>query len=284
MKNLLGIGALIDRAWEQYRKNFKVLIKISAWMLIITAINIIAMGFYPVNAAELTRSLNGWEIFGMVLFLLNNTVFAFVIGIWVVNALITAIHTQADGGKITMADLHKKGWSLFLPQLVVRILLALIFAASVAVPLILFWVISNFAISFLPTIVFFLLLFAVLILFLPPLMLLVYLAFSVFALVDDGFKGIDAIKESARLVKGRFWAVFARLAIPKLLYFGVFFIAQFLLAIVLQVIVFGIIGDVDSLAFMRANLLILPTSYTILFVLINPILLITDHEIYQDLK
>ncbi|HJN84885.1 MAG TPA: hypothetical protein QF873_01025, partial [Patescibacteria group bacterium] len=122
-----------------------------------------------------------------------------------------------------------------------------------------------------------------LILFLAPLAILVYLAFAVFALVVSGHQGAAALKESIRLVKGRFWPVIIRLFIPKLLYFGLFFLAQVLLVMILEVAVFGLLGGADELLIQRVNWLILPTSYTVLFIFINPLLLITDHKIYRDL-
>ncbi|NQV12474.1 hypothetical protein HQ524_03845 [Candidatus Uhrbacteria bacterium] len=283
MKKLIGIGALIDQSWEQYRNHFGTLIKLSLWTLVVTAINVIAIGLYPVNATELTRNLSGWEISGIILFVLNNTVFALIIGIWVVNALITAIHNQDLGKKIKMVQLHQVGWKLFWPQFIVRIYLGVIFLITVAIPLVAFWFITNVLSTFLPTLVILLLLFAAMILFVAPLSIMIYLAFAIFALVVSGHQGMDALKESARIVKGRFWSIFIRLGIPKLLYFGIFFLAQFLLTIVLEVIVFGLLGGADAITIQRANWLILPTTYTLLFVFMNPLLLITDHKIYKDL-
>ncbi|MBT6254458.1 hypothetical protein HOI83_04490 [Candidatus Uhrbacteria bacterium] len=283
MKKLLGIGALIDQSWDQYRKHFPMLIKISAWALVVTAVNVIAISMYPINASELTRSLNGWEITGLLLFVLNNTILAIVVGVWIVNALITAIHNFDHGKKIKMVQIHKVGWKLFWPQVLVRIYLALVFGLTFAIPMFAFWLVTNIASTFLPSGILFLLLFAALILFLAPLAVLVYLAFAVFALVVSGHQGTKALKESIRLVKGRFWPVVMRLFIPKLLYFGIFFLAQVLLVMILEVAVFGLLGGADELLVQRVNWLILPTSYTVLFIFINPLLLITDHKIYRDL-
>lgn len=283
MKQLMGIGQLIDQSWEHYRRNFKVLVQISAWTLLVTAVNVIAIALYPINASELTRGLTGWEMTGLILFVLNNTVFALVVGVWVVNCLISAIHNQDLGRKITMVQIHKVGWKLFWPQLLIRIYLVVILAVTVAIPLITFWLITNVLSAYLPTLVLLLILFAAMVLFLVPLSAMLYLAFAIFSLVVSGHQGIDALKDSARLIKGRFWSVVTRLFIPKMLYFGIFFLAQFLLTIVLEVVVFMLLGGTDSLLADRANWLILPVSYTILFVFINPILLITDHKIYKEL-
>ena len=260
MSNLIGIGALIDQSWEQYRTHYKQLFKISAWVLLVAAINIVAILMYPLDASSIDGT-TVWEKIGIVLFLLNNTVVALVVGTWMINALIGLIHDQHSSGKRSMKALSQASWKLVWPHIVLRL-----------------------ASSFLPSALVFLLLFASLLLFLPPLALFIYLSFAVFGLVVDGHKGWSAIRTSISLVRERFWPVALRLLIPKLLYFGLFFLAQFLAVIILQVLTAGLIQGADLVWAGRLEWISLMLTYSVLFVFLNPMLFVTDHLIYQQLK
>ena len=281
---LIGIGALIDSAWEQYRKQFSTLIKISAWTLLITAINIVVILLYPIDAAEMTRDLTGGEIFGIILMFVNNIVFAAIVGIWVVNALITAAHKYTEGASVNMKVISKSAWKLFFPVLWVRILLIVAYVVAAAIPVLLFWLVTMVLAGWLPTFLMFLLLFISLLLVLPAIALVIYLAFAIFAAVMDGKRGTAALRYSASLLKNRFWPVLARLLVPKLLYFGVFFLAQFLLVIIVGVVMYGIFQDTTAVAAARIEWIALYVSYAVLFILLNPMLLVTDHIIYNNLK
>ena len=283
MSNLIGIGALIDQSWEQYRTHYKQLFKISAWVLLVAAINIVAILMYPLDASSIDGT-TVWEKIGIVLFLLNNTVVALVVGTWMINALIGLIHDQHSSGKRSMKALSQASWKLVWPHIVLRLELFLVYAGSLLLPLLLIWFFSNVASSFLPSALVFLLLFASLLLFLPPLALFIYLSFAVFGLVVDGHKGWSAIRTSISLVRERFWPVALRLLIPKLLYFGLFFLAQFLAVIILQVLTAGLIQGADLVWAGRLEWISLMLTYSVLFVFLNPMLFVTDHLIYQQLK
>ena len=69
----------------------------------------------------------------------------------------------------------------------------------------------------------------------PGIIFGVYTAFSLFALVVDGKKGFEALLESYSLVKGRWWAVFGRIAFLALVAAGMFIcygIAVFIISFV----------------------------------------------------
>ncbi len=283
MNQLIGIGALIDRSWDHYRAHLPMLLKITAWMLIVAAINVVAILLYPLRTGEI-GVLTGAEQFGEILLLLNNTVVAIVIGTWVVNALIEAIRTQMNGERATLPAITKTAKRLFWPQLWVRIMVSIVYVVALLAPFGVFWLATNVGSAALPSWLLFFLLFLSLLLFLIPIALAVILAFPSFAVVIDGKRGWAAIKESAARVRGRFWAVTARLLIPKLLYFGLFFVAQFLLVLLIRVIAFGLLSSEDSLMAVRVEWLALATSYAVLFIFLNPILFITDTLVYLGLK
>ncbi|HBU28084.1 TPA: hypothetical protein DEB00_03145 [Candidatus Uhrbacteria bacterium] len=283
MNQLIGIGALIDSAWEHYRAHHKFLLKISAWLLVVSIINVIAILLYPIDAVATTQTTLSEKI-GIILLFVNNTIVATVIGTWTINALIRAIQSQESNVKLTFKKLNKAAWGLFVPQLLVRLYYLLLVVGAFLLPLLLFWFLTNIGVGFLPSLILFSLLFVSLLLFLPPIALMIYLAFAGFALVEDGKRGMAAVRASMELVKKRFWAVALRLLIPKLLYFGVFFLLQFLLIIVIRIIAYSVLQGTDVLSAMRVEWIALTLSYSVLFVFLNPMLLITDHLLYSHLK
>ena len=279
MAQLTSIGALIDSAWDHYRKHFITLIKINAWVLLVIALNIVALFFYPLNAQELTRSLTRLEIFGVVLFVLSNLVVAVVINIWIMNALIGAVHNQLENKRVQMNTLTKRAWQQFGPMLLLIVELGLIYGVSLLIPLGVYWFLTTVVASVLPIGALLALLFLGLLLFIPPFALMVYLSFARFSLVSGGLRGAAAIKESANLVRGRFWPVLWRLAIPKIIYFIVLALAQFLLLTVFSVLTIGSGQEQTAL-----GLIATPTTWYLLLIFINPLLIVTDQLIYRDLK
>ncbi|PIR47625.1 hypothetical protein COV06_02315 [Candidatus Uhrbacteria bacterium CG10_big_fil_rev_8_21_14_0_10_50_16] len=283
MNQLIGIGALIDNAWEHYRTHYKSLLKISVWLLVISVINVVAILLYPIDITAATATTFSEKI-GIILLLINNLVFAVIVGTWMLNALIKAIHTQSTGTKLSYKKLNAGSWKLFLPQLFVRFLCLLFIVVSLLLPVLLFWFLTNVGVTFLPSLVLFPLLFAALLLLLPPVALVIYLAFSVFAVVEDGAHGLAALRASIVVVKKRFWPVALRMLIPKLLYFGVFFLLQYFLMIIIRVIGYSVLQGTDVLSAARVEWIALTLSYSVLFVFLNPILLITDHLLFSHLK
>ena len=283
MSQLIGIGALIDRAWEHYRTLLPALLKVTVWMLVVAAINVVAILLYPVREGAIL-SLTGSERAGEIILLVNNTLIALVIGTWVVNALIETIRVQISGERVSLLQVTKTAKKLFWHQLLVRVQVALLYTIAFLAPLGVFWFATNVLSEVLPVGLLSFVLFLALLLFLIPIALLVYLAFSSFAVVVDGKRGWAAITESISRVRERFWAAAGRLLIPKLLYFGVFFLAQFLLVLLIRVIAFGLVPESDPVTAVRVEWVALATSYAVLFVFLNPLLFITDYLVYLGLK
>lgn len=280
---LIGIGALIDASWDHYRTHHKTLLKFSAWLLALACLNVIAILLYPIDA-QVTTQVSVSEKGGIILLLVNNLVFALILGTWMVNALITAIHAQTGGTKTSIQKISLQAWKLVLPQLFVRLLQVGLYAGALALPFLLFWFITNVGTSFLPASLLFFLLFVALLLLLPAGALAIYLGFPAFALAEDGLHGLEAIRESVARVRGRFWSVTARLCIPKLLYFGIFFLLQFLLVVLIRIIGYSLFQESSPVASIRIEWIALTLSYAALFVFLNPMLLISDSILYNSLK
>lgn len=79
----------------------------------------------------------------------------------------------------------------------------------------------------------------VMLLFFPGLWLAVLLGFTELLVLEDGLKGVQALRTSANLVKGRWWNVFARLM-------GISFLFL-LMGVVIYVMLQLIIGSISGL-------------------------------------
>lgn len=281
---LIGIGALIDTAWEDYRKHFANNIRVTAWLGIFVLLHIIAISFYPIGAEAIDRALTGSEWFGIGLFIINTLVILPVISLWMVNALIARIDADVRGKSLSMHKLASQAWRLFLPQLWVRILVGLAFVAAFAIPFALLSLVSQVLSGTLPFFISLLLMFIGLLLFLIPLVLMVYLAFVFFALVLDNKRGADALKESIARVKQAVWGVAWRLIVPKLLYFGILLAVQYVLLMILGMLVGAMASGGDTLLAVRMDWIFQPILYVILTIFVYPIVFITDYRIYRSLK
>lgn len=280
---LIGIGALIDTAWEDYRKHFANNIRVTAWLAVFVLLHVIAISFYPIGAEELDRVLTGSEWFGIGLFLVNTLVILPVISVWMVNALIARIDADTSGKALSMHKLATEAWRLFLPQLWVRILVGIVFVAAFAIPLALLSLTSQVLSNALPFSASLLLMFVGLLLFLIPLVLMIFLAFVFFALVLNKKRGAAALKESVARVKPALWAVAWRLIVPKLLYFGVLLLVQYVLLMILGMLVGAVASNGDALLAVRMDWMLQPILYVLLLILVNPIVFITDYHIYRSL-
>ena len=96
---------------------------------------------------------------------------------------------------IELGDAFRRGFTDFGPAILLSILVMLIMALLAAVPLLLMLLLGGTALFALP-------------LLLIPVVVAVYLGFSLQALAVKGLGVIDALGHSWELVKGRWWRVF----------------------------------------------------------------------------
>ncbi|MBI2476859.1 hypothetical protein HYV72_01670 [Candidatus Uhrbacteria bacterium] len=279
----MGIGALIDASWEDYRKSLGDFLRITGWLLVFVAVHIVAVAFYPIGGQALDRDLTNSEVVGVILFLLNALILLPVISIWSVHALIRAIDTRAQGNRVGMRSVSREAWKNFFPQIWVRILTGVTYIVGAAIPLGVMFLVTNVLGGILPYGISLVLLLLGLALFVIPLALLIHLAFVFFEFVLEGKRGWQAVHHSAVRVHKNFWPVAWRLIIPKALYFIVFFLAQYLLLIVLRVILLATLPTDDPLLSVRIEWILLPLTNVVLLVFLNPLLFVTDYRVYRQL-
>jgi hypothetical protein len=117
-----------------------------------------------------------------------------IVGLWVYIALTEVVIKQYKKEKFNTQVIYKSAWSKIIPLLWVSILSGLaVFGGT-------------------------------LLLIIPGIIFAVWFAFSSIINVIEGTRGSAALKESKRLVSGRWWSVFWRLVAPYVVYILGFYV------------------------------------------------------------
>ncbi|MEK9130648.1 MAG: hypothetical protein AAB429_00845 [Patescibacteria group bacterium] len=285
---LISVGSVIDRAWEHYTKHFLELMSISAWLLILAILNIFSTWLSPDMALTTPGAgpLNATQVFGLVLYAVTFFLLAPVLSIWISNRLIKGVSLQLSGKTVNMKELARDGWKLFFPRLLVGFLTTLLILA----PLLLLapgGLLSLLAVasksgglSMAATALIFL---GVIAAFLGCVYVAVRVFFSPYTLVLDNNRGRQAIKNSAALSRGRWWATLWRVAIPTaVFYFGMTTI-QILILFVLKTIILQVAGLNAAFASELYNIGS-GTVFIVLNTLVAPLVVTANCLIYQSLK
>ncbi len=286
-QQLITVGQIIDHAWDHYRKNFVELISVSAWLLVLAVLYAIAFALYPTSVelalnAELTLA----QDIGIYLAMFTGFIVAPVIGFWVFIALVRLIDLQATGKRRNLREVASSSWKYFWPFVLVNILFTLLLLLPGLATVPGFILIAIGAIKTMPllgSIGTIALILGFLVMFILVLYWAVRYFFIGYALVLDKQRGRAAFTASRKAVGHRFWPILWRVLLPKVLYFLVFAIVQFIVIAIIYALVMGMAGlniDLAERLFSILNTLIV----IIITVVINPIILITDYLIYQSAK
>jgi len=286
-QQLITIGQIIDHAWDHYRKHFVELISVSSWLLIVAILYTIAFAFYPSELRIITgQQFTVVENLSYYLTLVTSLLVVPILGHWVFIGLTRLIHRQRQEKKTNLRDLAKTNWKSFWPLVLVNILYALLLFSTLAflIPglglIILSEVASIGFIGGLGTILLILGLFLILILVLWWSVRYFFIGYTL--LIDD-HHGRAAFTASRKAVGTRFWPVFWRILIPKVLYFFIFASIQFVLASLLFMLIAGFSGLHLELT---ARLITISSVFLAvgISILMNPLVILTDYLIYQSAK
>lgn len=288
MPKLISIGRLIDESWEIYKKHFQDFISISSWLLLLAILYVLSLALYP-SASTLwfSNELSISENIGVFLFVFTNYVIAPLLGLWVLIALARQARIFLQNKTITTKRVHEETKPLFIPTLIVSLMVSFLLVVAILIglgPSILLagigTLINNITLVGIGNILIVIGLFVAIIL-LFKWMIEYYLAPT--ATIVDGIQGKKALIQSRQLTKGRFWGVFLRLLIPKLVFiiFGIFLmlIVAYVMEILLDV-VSGLNLDLE----LRIKTIVESTFPIIIAALINPLIVIADVMLYRALK
>lgn len=288
MPKLISIGRLIDESWEVYKAHFQDFLSISSWLLLLAILYVLSLALYP-SASTLwfSNELLTSENIGVFLFVFTNYVIAPLLGLWVVIALARQARTFLQGRTITPKRAHEETKPLFIPTLIVSLMVSFLLVVAILIglgPSILLAGIGTLVNSITLVgignmLIIVGLLVAIVLLF--KWMVEYYL--SPIATIVDGIFGKKALIQSRQLTRGRFWSVFLRLLIPKLVFiiFGVFL--MLIIAYVMEIfldVVSGLNLDLE----LRIKTIVESVFPIVIAALINPLIIIADVMLYRALK
>jgi len=115
----------------------------------------------------------------------------------------------------------------------------------------------------------------------PGIIFSIWFSFALYSVILDEQKGIEALKHSKSLVKGRWWQVFWRLLVPGIFFTGVLLIAQWVISFPLETLLDGMSPGTIKFTLVF-SLLSLFTS--LLSVIITPLTTAAPTILYMELK
>ena len=286
---LITIGELIDRSWEHYHKEFKDLMAVSGWILLVAIFNVVTLALYPSASRLLTSNttLTGSESVGVAMYAFSNWVLGPLLGIWIFITLIRLVRSQLSGRRGGVRAALADGRKYFLPTVAVTAMIFGILVAVVAIgfgpSLLLSLLASALKSGFVSALATFALIAGLLVSLGLGIRWSVHYYFAPFALLVDDVRGKASLTAARRLVDGRFWGVLIRLAIPKIVFIlvGILImaLAQFVFSIVSNAFA-GLSLDVQ----LRMSTTFMSVLSTVVAALINPLIVASDLMLYQSLK
>ncbi|MBI4713700.1 hypothetical protein HY771_00725 [Candidatus Uhrbacteria bacterium] len=288
MPKLISIGKIIDESWELYRARFSEFMSVASWLLLLAILYVLSLALYP-SASTLwfSNSLTLSENIGVLLFIFTNYVVAPLLGLWVVIALSRLTKGYLQGRNISVKQAHKETKPLFFPTLVVSLMVAFLLVVAILIgfgPTIILTTLgalfNNITLVGIGNI---LLVPGIFVAFILSFKWMVEYYLSPTVTVLDGLQGKKALIKSRELIQGRFWGVFLRLVVPKLVFiiFGVFIMV--IVAYVTEILL-NVAGGLSLDLQLRIKTIIESTFPIIIAALINPLIINADILLYRALK
>ncbi len=280
MSSLITIGELIDKSIEHYRNHAATIFSITLWFFVAIIPTLFGKLIDPPGDAV--------TIWQWISFVLNaiGTITGALAFIHIMVMLIILVDKQAKEQPTdskTLSGLALKKDLSFLWVHIINHVTPLVVAAVpfllAAILLALVFIANNDILTIIGSVSILGLLIASLILLIK---VTIEIAFMYYTCVLQGQKGMQSLKASRGLVKGRWGATFARYFVPKILYTFIFvfvFGAIFWCSSVL-----GLALTQDSPLLAKIISLITILLSTLLNITIIPLLVITDYYLYDSLE
>lgn len=283
--SLITVGEVIDRSWHHYTKHFVELMSVAAWLLVVAILNTIATWLYPEMTYGVPSDLSGIDLFAVILYAVNFLLIAPVISIWVFNTTIRLIDRERKQQPIRLKELSAEGWKFFLPRVLVGFLAFLCAAAPfvLLVPLALLSLAANRLLPQIGTISTLLFVFGLFAAVAVTIYIMIRIFFAAYELLLNDRRGKKAIQGSLEVTARRFWPVFWRVVIPKVIFFFGLFAIQLFLTFLLRTVSTNIAGLNFELG-VRLYTIGSGLIFIILGALLNPLLMTSDYLVFQSLR
>lgn len=283
---LISIGTLIDESWERYREHTSALLSISGWLLVKAVIDVVSLSFYPTVSKMLSGEiLSGTELFGTFLFIVNAAIIAPLIGVFILAAVFQFSYAILEGKKADVKSALMAGKKSFFPVLWVSILLVLVILGGIALgvvpPVILYALAAWTGFTQLNVLATLLLVLGIIAATILNIRWTVEFSLAPYVTLAEGLPGIQALKRSRELVRGRFFAVLLRYALPKFVFVLLGIVVLAILSFLTNVVVSGFAGlnlDVS----LRLNTLASTIYPVLIAALVNPLLILADTILYRS--
>ncbi len=288
MSKLISIGELIDQSWERYRAAWPLYLGISGWIAAVILLDIVAIAFYPnartlVSGAGLTAS----ETFGLVLYIVATYMVGPLLGFWIFVSLLRAAKAQDEGHRVTAGRAMREAKSQFLPSLGAAILVGALVLLALVVsggPVAILLVLGNW-LQWNPLLILgnVLIAVAIIVAFVLTIRWSIEYFFAPYLPIFENRKSVESMHRSRTLVHGRFWAVFWRLVIPKLVFALFGLIALTVVGYVMNVFIAAAAGlNLDVYARLSSvSITVFPLAIA---AIINPLFVIADTLLYRSLN
>ena len=283
MPQLLSVGQLIDHSWEMYRKRFTELMGIAAWLYLPVLLGIVALAIYPGASTLLSgRPLSFVEATGVILWLISTFIAGPAMATWIFVVLIKVIVAQISEKRANIGAAMRDGQRLFWPLVLVNLLIigVLFLPWAFTIP---GWIVIQFPGATVKGLGSLLLSVGILVAAVVSVRWLIYYSYASITLSSEEMRGRAALRRSRELIEGRFWSALIRMILPKIIFFIVLATATGIVAEGADTLLRSYVG-LNADLYVRltgiVTLLLASTSA----VLINPLLLITDCLIYENLR
>jgi len=286
MPKLISIGSLIDQTWDRFRASLPDYLSLASVMLVIALIQLIALILYPFASDLMSaNAINGWETSGVVLYAVGSLIAPFL-G-FAVYVGVVRLTNRSVMQSSSLAEALEENKKYFVPSFVAAALFFLLIAAAFAIGLVpstLFVFLAPFIPS--PIIL------ALLDLVLVGLILTSYVLvliwsveyyFAPYSALLDKKTGKEALKQSRSLVRGRFWSVFLRLVIPKLV-FLLFAVLALTVSYYVALLFINLFAGLSVDLRIRLFSIVKTIFPMIVGVFISPLLFIADTMLYKSLS
>lgn len=182
---LIGVSELITKTWQIYRASGKVIVTYIAFFFLPPLILFLA-GLVSVYIGERSNTLNIVTNIGLLVLMVVAGLFAIWNSVALTNTIGMIVRGQTVlSWKQTLLSVRRAVWPVITVGVVVSLI---IFGGTI-------------------------------LLVIPGIILLVWYAFTYYRIILDGYPGISAaLRDSKQLVRGRWFDVAIRLAVPTVLF------------------------------------------------------------------
>ncbi|MDG1949690.1 MAG: hypothetical protein P8J32_02605 [bacterium] len=287
-KVLISVGQLIDQSWEIYKRRFSELITISGWLLLSAILIALSLAFYPtVTELQANTAFTGSHIFGVALFSVTSLIISPIISFWVYTSITRAAGAHASNKKADPRVSMKEGWKTFFPALLTTVMVVLMILLAVVIgmapPAIVAAIGALTGSSALIILGNIALVIGIFVATFLSIKWMVYYILAPIITILDGAKAKQALATSRQMIEGKFWAVLARVTIPKIVFtiVGVFMmsIAGYLVSIFIDAA-----GGFNIDLQLRISTITTSVVPVIIAVIINPLIIISDVLLLKSLK